>query len=287
VSELPKESSSSTPFFSSKKIHRGISHVSALHYACNTNFCLPFYPIYNFILMYHRYREEFKGRGRISFKNSGNYFEPANLRSVLDLRSTQRGFDFSIGWFAGPWTDGDYPKSLKDTLGDILPTLTAAEKSLIKGSCDFYALDGYTSYEAYGTANDEACAKNRSAPGYPDCAPARQMRGGFPMGPAADSGANWLKSAPGGIRKYLKKIKDIYPAIPDIMITEMGFAEPFESKMTSLEEILWDLKRAVSSTKDFSFLMNGLTQSRTITKDTWTIFSLLSNMMVLMLLELG
>jgi beta-glucosidase/6-phospho-beta-glucosidase/beta-galactosidase len=87
------------------------------------------------------YHEEFKGRGRISFKNSGNYFEP-NTTSQADQVAVQRNYDFSIGWFGGPWTDGDYPQSLKDTLGDLLPEYTPAEKVLIKGSCDFYAIDG-------------------------------------------------------------------------------------------------------------------------------------------------
>ena len=86
------------------------------------------------------YKEEFKGRGRITFKNSGNYYV-ANSSSEADQIATQRQYDFSIGWFGGPWTDGDYPQSLKDTLGDILPEFTQEEKDLIKGSCDFYAID--------------------------------------------------------------------------------------------------------------------------------------------------
>jgi beta-glucosidase/6-phospho-beta-glucosidase/beta-galactosidase len=85
------------------------------------------------------YHEEFKGHGRITFKNSGNYYE-ANSTKPEDEVARQRNFDFSIGWFGGPWTDGDYPQSLKDTLGDLLPNFTQAEKAMIKGSCDFYAI---------------------------------------------------------------------------------------------------------------------------------------------------
>jgi beta-glucosidase len=193
------------------------------------------------------YREEFKGSGRISFKNAGNYFEPADATSAADQRSTQRNHDFSLGWFIGPWTDGDYPASLKDTLGaQVLPRFSADEKALIKGSCDFFAVDGYTASVAYGTAEDAACIRNRSAAGYPECAPNRQSRGGFPMGPAADGGTPWLKSTPGGIRKFLRMLKEMYPVIPDIMVPEIGFAEPFENKVTNLEDILWDLRRAVS-----------------------------------------
>lgn len=87
------------------------------------------------------YHEEFKGHGKITFKNSGNYYE-AKTNSSADLVATQRNFDFAIGWFGGPWTDGDYPKNLRDTLGDLLPTFSDEEKAMIKGSCDFYAIDG-------------------------------------------------------------------------------------------------------------------------------------------------
>ena len=60
------------------------------------------------------------------------------------------------------WNDGDYPQSLKDTLGDILPTLTQDEKDLIKGSCDFFAIDPYTSYYAFGIDDFDACVSNSS-----------------------------------------------------------------------------------------------------------------------------
>jgi hypothetical protein len=32
---------------------------------------------------------------------------------------------------------------LKATLGSMLPDFTQTEKDMIKGSCDFYAIDGY------------------------------------------------------------------------------------------------------------------------------------------------
>ncbi|KAA8894673.1 glycoside hydrolase superfamily [Sphaerosporella brunnea] len=191
------------------------------------------------------YHNEFKGKGRISFKNSGNYYQPVT-NSTGDLEAAKRATDFSIGWFGGPWTDGDYPQSLKDTLGEILPTLSKAEKALIKGSCDFYALDGYTAFyvsELPGGAN--ACARNRSDPNYPECGSSSQVApNGFSIGPAADAGASWLKSTPTGIRKFLSAItKEIFPAVKDIVVSEFGFAEPFESEYASVPDAIWDLRR--------------------------------------------
>ncbi|KAF2673303.1 glycoside hydrolase [Microthyrium microscopicum] len=190
------------------------------------------------------YHEEFKGQGRITFKNSGNYYEPAST-AAADLRSAQRNYDFSIGWFSGPWTDGDYPESLKSTLDDVLPKYTEEEKRIIKGSCDFYAIDAYTSYTAFGSSNDEACMKDPKNGAFPECAGSRQAgNDGFPMGPAGDTGVDWMKTTPGGIRRYLRKLKEMWPSIPDIVVTEFGFAEPFENLMKTKGEILWDLRRA-------------------------------------------
>jgi hypothetical protein len=67
------------------------------------------------------------------------------------------------------------------------------------------------------------------------------------MGPSSDPGASWLKSTPGGIRKFLKHITTVlHPNVPDIVVSEFGFAEPFESQLKSLDDVLWDLRRAVS-----------------------------------------
>lgn len=146
-------------------------------------------------------------------------------------------------------TGGDYPQSLKDTLGDLLPTLNDTEKALINGSCDFYAIDGYTSYTAYGTPEDAACYTNSSAPGYPECAPSNiEGADGFPIGPSSDKGASWLQSTPVGLRRFLYEIKNVlFPAAPDIVVSEFGFSEPFEGELGSLDLILWDLRRAVGS----------------------------------------
>ncbi|EUC36917.1 glycoside hydrolase family 1 protein [Bipolaris zeicola 26-R-13] len=192
------------------------------------------------------YHEEFKGRGRITLKNSGNYYE-ANSTKPEDEVARQRNFDFSIGWFGGCWTDGDYPQSLKDTLGDLLPEFTQEEKDLIKGSCDFYAIDPYSSFVAFEVNGGlEACTSNRSHPSFPDCAGSASIApNGFPIGPAADPAMSWFYSAPAGVRRYLKHITQVlFPSIPDIVVSEFGFAEPFEAQWSNINAALWDLKRA-------------------------------------------
>jgi hypothetical protein len=163
------------------------------------------------------------------------------------MEARQRNFDFSIGWFGGPWTDGDYPASLKSTLGDLLPNFTQDEKDMIKGSCDFYAIDPYSSFLAFEVPGGlDACVSNRSHPSFPDCAGSASLApNGFPIGPAADPSMSWLYSAPAGVRRFLKHITtELFPGIPDIVVSEFGFAEPFEAQWQSVAPALWDLRRA-------------------------------------------
>ncbi|QSZ33991.1 hypothetical protein DSL72_005571 [Monilinia vaccinii-corymbosi] len=193
------------------------------------------------------YHEEFHGAGRITFKNSGNYYAPSNSTSTADLDAVSRNYEFALGWFNGCWRDGDYSPVLKETLGSLLPEFTQEEKDMIKGSCDFFAIDGYTGF--LGTAipgGSAACASNPSHPSYPECAGSTSFAAdGFPLGPAADKGVNWLTSTPGSIRQFLNVItKELFPTVGDIVVSEFGFAEPFEGEMGSLGEILWDLRRA-------------------------------------------
>lgn len=192
------------------------------------------------------YHEEFKGKNKISWKNSGNY-GVANSTSAADQQALQRSYDFTLGWFGGMWTDGDYPQSLKDTLGDVLPTFTQQEKDMIKGSCDFYAIDAYSSYTAGAPPGGiEACAADPSHAGWPECvSSSRTAPNGFRVAPAADPNTNWLVDAPTGVRRFLSTItKQLFPAATEIQITEFGFAEPFEGMWKTLDEATWDMRRA-------------------------------------------
>jgi beta-glucosidase len=38
--------------------------------------------------------------------------------------------------------------------------------------------------------------------------------------------------------------QDLFPAVKDVMVTEFGFSEPFESSFSTLQDSLWDLRRA-------------------------------------------
>ncbi|EMC91873.1 glycoside hydrolase family 1 protein [Baudoinia panamericana UAMH 10762] len=196
--------------------------------------------------VYKWYKEVFGGTKPMTHKTSANYILP-NSSSAADAEAVTRQYDFDIGWFGGMWTNGDYPASLKSTLGDLLPTLTADQMALIKGSGDFYALDGYTANYAAAPPNGiAACAANRSDPNFPECSITSPLQpDGFPEGPNADAGASWLWSTPQAIRPFLSFItKDYFPTVPSIVVSEFGFADPCEASFNSPSQILWDLRRA-------------------------------------------
>jgi beta-glucosidase len=52
---------------------------------------------------------------------------------------------FKWGWFTDPLMRGDYPEAMKQHFGDTLPSFTAQEKQLLKGSADFVGVNTYTS----------------------------------------------------------------------------------------------------------------------------------------------
>ena len=137
---------------------------------------------------------------------------------------------------------------MRDTLGPLLNkyTFSQEQKDMIKGSCDFFAIDGYTGYLSKTISNVTACISNSSHGNFPECAGSSSSDPkGFPLGPPGDNDVNWLYSTPVGIRRFLNVItKELYPSVVDIMVTEFGFAEPYEGQGTSLSNILWDLRRA-------------------------------------------
>lgn len=99
------------------------------------------------------YRDEFKSwqGGTIGIALNCDWREPltdANQEKFKrNCGAAERALLFSLGWFADPLYSGDYPEAMKEKCGSRLPEFTEEEKMLLKGSCDFFALNHYsTSY---------------------------------------------------------------------------------------------------------------------------------------------
>lgn len=81
--------------------------------------------------------------GKIGISLIGRWFVPLNEASVSDQMAAGRAIDFIVGWFLDPLVYGDYPKIMKDALGERLPRFTLLESQLVKGSIDFLGLNYY------------------------------------------------------------------------------------------------------------------------------------------------
>lgn len=92
--------------------------------------------------MWHLYNDNFRPtqKGQVSIALSSHWIKPQNM-TKKNIKSCQKSLDFVLGWFAKPiFTDGDYPQSMKRYLSLTLPEFTDAEKNLVRGTADFFAL---------------------------------------------------------------------------------------------------------------------------------------------------
>nr|ABY48758.1 glycosylhydrolase 1 [Leucaena leucocephala] len=153
-----------------------------------------------------------------------------------DQNAAARAVDFMFGWFMGPLTEGEYPKSMRALVGSRLPKFSKKESSLVKGSFDFLGLNYYTANYA---ANAPSLRNARPSYQTDSHANLTTERNGTPIGPRAAS--DWLYVYPRGIRDLLLYVKTKYNN-PLIYITENGIDE-FDDPTLTLEEALIDTFR--------------------------------------------
>lgn len=66
--------------------------------------------------------------------NSDN-MHPKDENNPAHKMATERAQRFMLGWFANPiFKDGDYPKVMRDNIGDRLPRFTQQEIKINKGN---------------------------------------------------------------------------------------------------------------------------------------------------------
>ena len=179
------------------------------------------------------YKSEFRHQnGQIGITNNCDWREPVD-DSPENVEAAERSLLFFLGWFTDPIYLGDYPRVMRDRLGDRLPKFTLEEKSLIMGSSDFFGLNHYsTMYAAYNT----------------DTGKKTEIYGNGGLTEDQDvilsQDSNWPLTTmhwgvvPWGCTKLLLWIRDRYDN-PDIYITENGFA--CEDKL--VEGVVDDLDR--------------------------------------------
>ena len=126
--------------------------------------------------------------GQISIVLDGTFGFPYSP-SAADVAAAYRLNIFTFAHWADPiHLTGDYPEEMKAALGSRLPTFTEAEKVLVKGSADFFALNHYSSIYVRDDAKGGDCTCTQSA----------TNGSGHLIGPQAAS--DWLHIYPPGIR---------------------------------------------------------------------------------------
>ncbi|PWZ04917.1 Beta-glucosidase 31 [Zea mays] len=80
--------------------------------------------------------------GRIGLTLLAWWYEPATQKPE-DVEAAARANDFSLGWFMHPLVYGDYPPVMKRNVGARLPSLTARDSAMVRGSLDFVGINQY------------------------------------------------------------------------------------------------------------------------------------------------
>eukprot|EP00878_Enallax_costatus_P000354 GHUV01000438.1.p1 GENE.GHUV01000438.1~~GHUV01000438.1.p1 ORF type:complete len:909 (+),score=324.27 GHUV01000438.1:86-2812(+) len=101
---------------------------------------------------YQMYQRLFKRkqRGKIGLALNGDWYEPKPAADLGEQRknekAAERALEFTLGWFARPVYQGDYPTLMRERCGNRLPRFTAEQRAMLKGSVDFFGLNHYSSH---------------------------------------------------------------------------------------------------------------------------------------------
>ncbi|XP_068051279.1 lactase/phlorizin hydrolase isoform X1 [Anomalospiza imberbis] len=163
--------------------------------------------------VWHLYNDKYRSQqlGKVGLVLNSDWAEPRTPSRSEDVRAAERYLQFMLGWFAHPiFVNGDYPDILKAQIQEVnqqcsttvaqLPVFTEEEKSLLKGTADFFGLSHYTSRLVSARTNGM-------------CTPGYESIGNFslhvdPSWPQAAS--SWIHVVPWGLRRLLKFVSQEY-----------------------------------------------------------------------------
>ncbi|KAI3940730.1 hypothetical protein MKW98_030049 [Papaver atlanticum] len=155
---------------------------------------------------------------------------------IEDKIAAARRIDFHFGWYLDPIYFGDYPKTMREKLGDRLPKFSDEDRELLRNLVDFLGINQYTTrLIAHSTTSPD------SGHFYQDQQLERIVEnpGGEAIGEKAAS--EWLYIVPWGIRSVLNYVAQKYQK-PKIYITQNGMDDEDDPKAL-LHEMLDDKKR--------------------------------------------
>ncbi|PQM37353.1 vicianin hydrolase [Prunus yedoensis var. nudiflora] len=186
------------------------------------------------------YRDKYQAfqKGKIGISVVTFWYLPKS-GTAASKRAASKALDFILGWFAHPVTFGEYPQSMRSSVGDRLPKFSVAELKLLKGSIDFLGVNYYTaSYADPPSLSAATSTVNQSFYGDMDISLSTD-KNGVPLG--TPTALSWLHIYPKGIRELMLHIKEKYND-PEIYITENGVGDANNSSLP-IKTVLKDSTR--------------------------------------------
>ncbi|RYO93706.1 hypothetical protein DL766_004756 [Monosporascus sp. MC13-8B] len=205
--------------------------------------------------VYHFYKDELKGEGKISLKFNNNFGVPRNPESEADVIAADHFNSFQLGPFCNPIFLGqDYPESYKRTIHDYIP-LSEEDLTYINGTASFLAVDPYTATViAPPIPRDKQsiadCAGDYSSPYRPHCVSQTTADVfGWNIGYRSQS---YVYITPTYLRSYLNYLHNTWRT--PVVLAEFGFPV-FREADKDLPDQLFDSPR---STYYLSFMSEVL-----------------------------
>ncbi|KAL1519417.1 hypothetical protein AB1Y20_022941 [Prymnesium parvum] len=160
------------------------------------------------------FRKKFAFKGKISITLNCETSIPLTA-DPADVAAADRAMDFWLGWWLEPILTGQYPQSMRENVGNRLPSFTPQQQKLLVGSIDLIGINHYSTHLVRnvhdGEVGDSFCGWAQ------DQHVAMSFADDWPR-----AASSWQRAYAPGIRKLLNWVAQKYKG--DILVTENGWS---------------------------------------------------------------
>ncbi|GLT27928.1 hypothetical protein SLA2020_028930 [Shorea laevis] len=191
----------------------------------------PYIAVHNLILSHatavQLYKEKYQAlqNGTIGVIVSCDWYVP-KFDTIASKRAAQRARDFDWGWIIHPVVYGNYPKIMREMVGNRLPNFTKEQSKMIKGSIDFLGVNYYTTSYVEDSKYDSNVNLSYTTDDHVNIS---TEKNGIPI-------CGEPSFCPWGLRDMLLYIKGKYKS-PTIIITENGMGDDAKKSSTMIDFI--------------------------------------------------